>query len=95
MDNFELYIKTFLLSKNVKVDGLSTDEMIGASIHLGGPAMSLEQWGAVMGGGDDAAQPEDQNGDDVSCALNKVALINAMGDKVLQDKGILKIEKVA
>ena len=93
---FKMYVKTFLLSKGISCDGVSVDEMLGISAHVGEPKVGFPAWCDTM----NVNQPEpevteDEIDDAVNSELNRCMFAAAAGSRDLQDQGILSIQKVS
>ena len=89
---FEMYLKTYLLTKGFNVDGLSSDELLGMVAHVGEPKVQFDMWAAIVA---PPATPDDTDIDEeINSELNRAALTSAAGNAKLQNDGILSIKKV-
>lgn len=89
-EEYELYLRSFLLSKGVpNVVELTLEELPLVAAHLDAPKRSLEQWLALV----TPQVTEDEVEDHVNNELNRAAYYSIKNSKDLIDNGILKIEK--
>ena len=92
---FKMYVKTFLLSKGIRTDGMSFDEMLGVSAHVGEPQVGFPAWCETMNIAPEPEVSEEDIDAEVNSELNRCMFAAAVGSKDLQENGILSIKKVS